>query len=75
MQTIKGISPKLAAAVGPPLTAVVTAMIATSKTPLTPPDSGDDGDDGLPTELADRPVDPAPVDEVDVPDLNHPEVQ
>jgi hypothetical protein len=37
-------------------------------------DAGDDGDDTLPAELKTHPVDAAPVDEVDVADLNHPEV-
>ncbi|HET6502093.1 MAG TPA: hypothetical protein VFG87_15160 [Amycolatopsis sp.] len=117
-----GISPKLAGAIGPPLTAVVTAMILTDTVDRTSlaalaailigaalgyhapvgrtaatvtagtgfvaqpvmggtmstgkpdTDDGDDGDDHLPAELATRDIDPTPVDEVDVPDLNHPEV-
>jgi hypothetical protein len=139
MHKTKGISPKLAGAIGPPLTAVVTAMIAAgtvdrtslaalaavligaalgyhapvgkvtaapapgivaSTTTTTSPvyvaqpamagtmgpvtgdwrkgvpveGAGDDGDDALPAELETHPVDTAPVDEVDVADLNHPEV-
>jgi hypothetical protein len=120
MTKTKGVSPKLAGAIGPPLTAVVTAMILTNTVDRTSlaalaailigavlgyhaprgdttvtlnklpaaiaepvmggtmstgkPDSGDDGDDHLPAELETHPVDPIPVDEVDVPDLNHPEV-
>lgn len=130
MTKTKGVSPKLAAAVAPPLTAVVTHMILTGKvdraslallaailigaalgyhaprggavttavtTTLGPPliaatsnpasatsswsvtgspaDEGDDGDDHLPGDLATRTPDAAPVDEIDVADLNHPEVK
>lgn len=133
MTKTKGVSPKLAAAIGAPLTAVVTAMILTNEVdrvslaalaailigaalgyhaprgaavtatiapPSAPPatgsaasaggpppmwttatsshitfsDTDEDGDDHLPGDLADRIPDPAPVDEVNVADLNHPEV-